>query len=155
MRSSGERCRGEASHHHYGDSFVDGRENHGKATSEATSKRQTHEGTAAGGSRESQAGRTTAETPLTLLKMGGGGGWGVGDPIARRMEYLAKQAGGVATVQAGTSAELRLKDKKHRVEVALRASRVAAEEGIVRRRGGRGFDRGHDPQHRGSYHGHT
>ncbi len=46
-------------------------------------------------------------------------------------ERLAKLAGGVAVVKVGAATETELKEKKHRVEDALSATRAAVEEGIV------------------------
>jgi chaperonin GroEL len=46
-------------------------------------------------------------------------------------ERLAKLAGGVAVVKVGAATETELKEKKHRVEDALQATRAALEEGIV------------------------
>jgi chaperonin GroEL len=46
-------------------------------------------------------------------------------------ERLAKLAGGVAIVRVGAATETELKEKKHRVEDALSATRAAVEEGIV------------------------
>lgn len=46
-------------------------------------------------------------------------------------ERLAKLAGGVAVVRVGAATETELKDKKHRVEDALSATRAAVEEGVV------------------------
>src|SRR5436305_1385046 len=46
-------------------------------------------------------------------------------------ERLAKLAGGVAVVKVGAATETELKEKKHRVEDALQATRAAVEEGIV------------------------
>jgi chaperonin GroEL len=46
-------------------------------------------------------------------------------------ERLAKLAGGVAIVRVGAGTEVELKEKKHRVEDALSATRAAVEEGIV------------------------
>jgi len=46
-------------------------------------------------------------------------------------ERLAKLAGGVAVVRVGAATEPELKERKHRVEDALRATRAAVEEGIV------------------------
>ena len=46
-------------------------------------------------------------------------------------ERLAKLAGGVAVVKVGAATEVELKEKKHRVEDALSATRAAVEEGIV------------------------
>jgi chaperonin GroEL len=46
-------------------------------------------------------------------------------------ERLAKLAGGVAIIRVGAATEVELKEKKHRVEDALQATRAAVEEGIV------------------------
>jgi chaperonin GroEL len=46
-------------------------------------------------------------------------------------ERLAKLAGGVAVIKVGAATELDLKEKKHRVEDALSATRAAVEEGIL------------------------
>jgi chaperonin GroEL len=46
-------------------------------------------------------------------------------------ERLAKLAGGVAIIKVGASTETELKERKHRVEDALSATRAAVEEGIV------------------------
>jgi chaperonin GroEL len=46
-------------------------------------------------------------------------------------ERLAKLAGGVAVIKVGAATETELKEKKHRVEDALSATRAAIEEGIV------------------------
>ncbi len=46
-------------------------------------------------------------------------------------ERLAKLAGGVAVINVGAATEVELKEKKHRVEDALSATRAAVEEGVV------------------------
>src|SRR6204780_3947529 len=46
-------------------------------------------------------------------------------------ERLAKLAGGVAIVKGGAATEVELKEKKHRIEDALSATRAAVEEGVV------------------------
>jgi chaperonin GroEL len=46
-------------------------------------------------------------------------------------ERLAKLAGGVGVIKVGAATEVELKEKKHRVEDALSATRAAVEEGIV------------------------
>ena len=46
-------------------------------------------------------------------------------------ERLAKLAGGVAIIKVGAATETELKEKKHRIEDALSATRAAVEEGIV------------------------
>ena len=80
-------------------------------------------------------------------------------------ERLAKLAGGVAVVKVGAATEVELKEKKHRIEDALSATRAAVEEGIVAgggtalirsrergREGGRTARRrrGHRGSHRGT-----
>ncbi|MCW5853377.1 MAG: chaperonin GroEL, partial [Anaerolineae bacterium] len=46
-------------------------------------------------------------------------------------ERLAKLSGGVAIIRVGAATETELKEKKHRVEDALRAARASVEEGVV------------------------
>ncbi|MCX5750154.1 MAG: chaperonin GroEL [Candidatus Saganbacteria bacterium] len=46
-------------------------------------------------------------------------------------ERLAKLSGGVAIIKAGAATETELKEKKHRIEDALSATRAAVEEGII------------------------
>ena len=46
-------------------------------------------------------------------------------------ERLAKLAGGVAVIKVGAATEVELKEKKHRIEDAIQATRAAVEEGIV------------------------
>jgi chaperonin GroEL len=46
-------------------------------------------------------------------------------------ERLAKLAGGVGVIKVGAATEVELKEKKHRIEDALSATRAAVEEGIV------------------------
>jgi chaperonin GroEL len=46
-------------------------------------------------------------------------------------ERMAKLAGGVAVIQVGAATEVELREKKHRIEDALAATRAAVEEGIV------------------------
>ncbi len=50
---------------------------------------------------------------------------------AHDQERLAKLAGGVAVIKVGAATEVELKEKKHRVEDALSATRAAVEEGIL------------------------
>ncbi|MFC1897399.1 chaperonin GroEL [Chloroflexota bacterium] len=49
----------------------------------------------------------------------------------RLQERLAKLAGGVAVIKVGAATEVELKERKHRVEDALSATRAAVEEGIL------------------------
>src|SRR5207253_7767395 len=46
-------------------------------------------------------------------------------------ERLAKLAGGVAVIKVGAPTEVELKEKKHRIEDALSATRAGVEEGMV------------------------
>ncbi|MFH1668036.1 MAG: chaperonin GroEL, partial [Candidatus Komeilibacteria bacterium] len=46
-------------------------------------------------------------------------------------ERLAKLAGGVAVIKVGAASEVEMKEKKHRIEDALAATKAAIEEGIV------------------------
>ena len=46
-------------------------------------------------------------------------------------ERLAKLAGGVAVIKSGAATEVELKERKHRIEDAVRNAKAAAEEGIV------------------------
>ena len=46
-------------------------------------------------------------------------------------ERLAKLSGGVAVIKSGAATEVELKERKHRIEDAIRNARAAAEEGIV------------------------
>jgi chaperonin GroEL len=46
-------------------------------------------------------------------------------------ERLAKLAGGVAVIKVGAATEVELKEKKHRIEDAIQATRAAVDEGIV------------------------
>ena len=48
-------------------------------------------------------------------------------------ERLAKLAGGVAVIKAGAATEVELKERKHRIEDAVRNAKAAVEEGIVGR----------------------
>ena len=47
------------------------------------------------------------------------------------MERLAKLAGGVAVIKVGAASEVEMKEKKHRIEDAVAATKAAVEEGIV------------------------
>jgi len=46
-------------------------------------------------------------------------------------ERMARLAGGVAVIKVGAATETEMKEKKHRVEDALSATRAAVEEGIL------------------------
>src|SRR5919106_1593119 len=56
---------------------------------------------------------------------------GFGDRRKRMLEDIAILTGGVAVVKVGAATETEMKEKKHRVEDALQATRAALEEGIV------------------------
>ena len=49
----------------------------------------------------------------------------------KAQERLAKRAGGVAVIKAGAATEVELKERKHRIEDAVRNAKAAVEEGIV------------------------
>jgi chaperonin GroEL len=51
--------------------------------------------------------------------------------VEKLQERLAKLAGGVAVIKVGAATEVELKEKKHRIEDAVSATRAAIEEGIV------------------------
>ena len=51
--------------------------------------------------------------------------------VEKLQERLAKLSGGVAVIQVGAPTETELKERKHRIEDALSATRAAVEEGIV------------------------
>jgi len=51
--------------------------------------------------------------------------------IEKLQERLAKLSGGVAVIKVGAATEVELKEKKHRIEDALSATKAAVEEGIV------------------------
>ena len=51
--------------------------------------------------------------------------------MEKLQERLAKLAGGVAVIKVGAATEVELKEKKHRVEDALSATRAAVEEGVL------------------------
>ena len=83
----------------------------------------------------------------TLVEGGGieGGRRGAGSRSSRReiedtdsdwdreklQERLAKLSGGVAVIKVGAATETALKERKHRIEDAVSATRAAVEEGIV------------------------
>ncbi len=91
--------------------------------------------------------RVNVEKENTTIIEGGGKERGIKDRIAqikvqieettsdydreKLQERLAKLAGGVAVINVGAATEVELKEKKHRVEDALSATRAAIEEGVV------------------------
>jgi chaperonin GroEL len=91
--------------------------------------------------------RVTVTKDTTTLIDGGGKQDGINDRIRqlkaeieasssdwdkeKLTERVAKLAGGVAVLRAGAATEVELKEKKHRLEDAISATRAAIEEGIV------------------------
>ncbi len=61
-------------------------------------------------------------------------------------ERLAKLAGGVCVIKVGAATEVELKEKKHRLQDAISATRAAVEEGIVSWWAVRACSRGEDPR---------
>ena len=94
-----------------------------------------------------RAKRVTVEKDNTTIINGAGEASAIRDRIAmikvqiadctsdydreKLQERLAKLAGGVAVVNVGAATEVELKEKKHRVEDALSATRAAIEEGVI------------------------
>ena len=94
-----------------------------------------------------QARRVTADKDNTTIVEGKGSPQAIQDRIKqikaqidettsdydreKLQERLAKLSGGVAVIKVGAPTEVELKEKKHRVEDALSATRAAVEEGIV------------------------
>jgi chaperonin GroEL len=91
--------------------------------------------------------RVTVTRDTTTLVDGGGGPEAVSDRISqirkeieqtdsdwdreKLQERLAKLAGGVAVIRVGAATEVELKEKKHRIEDAVSATKAAIEEGII------------------------
>jgi chaperonin GroEL len=91
--------------------------------------------------------RVTVTKDDTTLVDGGGTSSGIADRIAqirreieetdsdwdreKLQERLAKLAGGVAVIRVGAATEVEMKEKKHRIEDAIAATRAAVEEGVV------------------------
>ncbi|HEY9473400.1 MAG TPA: chaperonin GroEL [Mycobacteriales bacterium] len=91
--------------------------------------------------------RVTVSKDTTTLVEGGGTAEAVADRIAqlrkeidstdsdwdreKLQERLAKLAGGVGVIRVGAATEVELKEKKHRIEDAISATRAAVEEGII------------------------
>jgi chaperonin GroEL len=83
----------------------------------------------------------------TVLVDGGGTAEGISDRVAqirreiedtdsdwdreKLQERLAKLAGGIAVIRVGAATEVEMKEKKHRIEDAIAATRAAVEEGVV------------------------
>jgi chaperonin GroEL len=93
------------------------------------------------------AGRVVVTKDSTTIVGGAGDDQAVADRVAqiraeientdsdwdreKLQERLAKLAGGVAVIKVGAATEVELKERKHRVEDAVSATRAAIEEGIV------------------------
>jgi chaperonin GroEL len=91
--------------------------------------------------------RVTVTRDTTTLVDGGGTAEAVSERIAqirkeieqtdsdwdreKLQERLAKLAGGVAVIRVGAATEVELKEKKHRIEDAVSATKAAVEEGII------------------------
>jgi chaperonin GroEL len=93
------------------------------------------------------AGRVVVTKDLTTVTHGGGKQDGIDGRISqikseiettdsdwdreKLQERLAKLAGGVGVIKVGAATEVELKEKKHRIEDAIAATRAAVEEGII------------------------
>jgi chaperonin GroEL len=91
--------------------------------------------------------RITVTKDDTTLVDGGGTSEGISDRVAqirreiedtdsdwdreKLQERLAKLAGGIAIIRVGAATEVEMKEKKHRIEDAIAATRAAVEEGVV------------------------
>jgi chaperonin GroEL len=91
--------------------------------------------------------RVTVTKDDTTLVDGGGTSEGISDRVAqirreiedtdsdwdreKLQERLAKLAGGIAIIRVGAATEVEMKEKKHRIEDAIAATRAAVEEGVV------------------------
>src|SRR4051794_715536 len=91
--------------------------------------------------------RITVTKDDTTLVDGGGTSEGIADRVAqirreieatdsdwdreKLQERLAKLAGGIAVIRVGAATEVEMKEKKHRIEDAIAATRAAVEEGVV------------------------
>ncbi|WP_448610220.1 chaperonin GroEL [Geodermatophilus sp. URMC 60] len=91
--------------------------------------------------------RVTVTKDDTTIVDGGGTGEAIGDRVAqirreieatdsdwdreKLQERLAKLAGGIGVIRVGAATEVELKERKHRIEDAIAATRAAVEEGVV------------------------
>ncbi|MGK5115153.1 MULTISPECIES: chaperonin GroEL [unclassified Geodermatophilus] len=91
--------------------------------------------------------RVTVDKDNTTIVDGGGTSEGIGDRVAqirreidatdsdwdreKLQERLAKLAGGIGVIRVGAATEVEMKEKKHRIEDAIAATRAAVEEGVV------------------------
>ncbi|RBY93445.1 chaperonin GroEL [Blastococcus sp. TF02-8] len=91
--------------------------------------------------------RVTVTKDATTIVDGGGTSEGIGDRVAqirreieatdsdwdreKLQERLAKLAGGIGVIRVGAATEVELKERKHRIEDAIAATRAAVEEGVI------------------------
>jgi chaperonin GroEL len=91
--------------------------------------------------------RVTVTKDTTTIVDGGGTKEAIGDRIAqlrreientdsdwdreKLQERLAKLAGGIGVIRVGAATEVELKERKHRIEDAISATRAAVEEGVI------------------------
>jgi chaperonin GroEL len=91
--------------------------------------------------------RVTVAKDTTTIVDGGGTKEAIGDRIAqirreiestdsdwdreKLQERLAKLAGGIGIIRVGAATEVELKERKHRIEDAIAATRAAVEEGVI------------------------
>jgi chaperonin GroEL len=91
--------------------------------------------------------RVTVTKDTTTIVDGGGSSEAIADRVAqlrreiestdsdwdreKLQERLAKLAGGIAVVRVGAATEVELKERKHRIEDAVAATRAAVEEGVI------------------------
>jgi chaperonin GroEL len=91
--------------------------------------------------------RITVDKDDTTIVDGGGTTQAIGDRVAqirreieatdsdwdreKLQERLAKLAGGIGVIRVGAATEVEMKEKKHRIEDAIAATRAAVEEGVV------------------------
>jgi len=91
--------------------------------------------------------RITVDKETTTIVDGGGTSETIGDRVAqikreieatdsdwdreKLQERLAKLAGGIGVIRVGAATEVELKERKHRIEDAIAATRAAVEEGVI------------------------
>jgi chaperonin GroEL len=91
--------------------------------------------------------RITVTKDATTIVDGGGTSEAIGDRVAqirreieatdsdwdreKLQERLAKLAGGIGVIRVGAATEVELKERKHRIEDAISATRAAVEEGVI------------------------
>src|SRR4051794_22750718 len=91
--------------------------------------------------------RVTVDKDTTTIVDGGGAADAIGDRVAQLKreiddtdsdwdrekleERLAKLAGGIGVIRVGAATEVELKERKHRIEDAIAATKAAVEEGVI------------------------